>query len=79
VGYFSGSGAYLSIAAPDATGGESRISLLSLAFGPPTVENGIAMWSAVPARLTTEGMQIFNNVYSADEPFEPVTIRALSL
>lgn len=75
---FSASGSSLSIALSDAAKGASRIPLLSLEPTAPTVGSGIAMWTAVPTRLTAEGMYIFNDFYPADELFDPLSIRAVS-
>ncbi|GAA5192246.1 hypothetical protein GCM10023346_13740 [Arthrobacter gyeryongensis] len=73
---FSGSGSYLSIAIPNTQG--TRIPLASLEFAPPSVTEGVAMWSALPTRLTAEGIAIFDGFYSEGESFDPVTIRALT-
>ena len=73
---FAQAGSYLSIATPNAEG--SRIPLASLELTPPTINEGVAMWSALPTRLTDEGKAIFDGFYPAGESFDPVTIRALA-
>ncbi|MFE5837489.1 HtaA domain-containing protein [Arthrobacter sp. NPDC056493] len=73
---FSERGSYLSIAIPNTE--SSRIPLASLEFAAPSVMEGVAMWSALPTRLTAEGTAIFDGIYPAGESFDPVTIRAVT-
>lgn len=75
---FSATGSSLSIAHPEPMKAAARIPLLSLETTAPTVRSGVAMWTAVPTRLTAEGKFIFGDFYPADESFDPLTIRAVS-
>ncbi|MDR6436779.1 hypothetical protein J2790_001900 [Paenarthrobacter nicotinovorans] len=75
---FSAEGSRLSIALHEPAKEAVRIPLLSLEPTVPTVASGVAMWTGVPSRLTTEGRFIFRDFYPADESFDPLTIRAFS-
>lgn len=55
--------------------GDARLPLAALSPVVPTVAGDIVTWSAMPSSLTAEGVEVFNDVYPADEPFDPVNIR----
>ncbi|OLT46373.1 hypothetical protein BJF85_17275 [Saccharomonospora sp. CUA-673] len=53
-----------------------RMPLADLAPGEPEVDAGLRVWRDVPATLTAEGRELFNDQYEAGQPLDPVTFTA---
>lgn len=63
----------LSVRYPFGTGPATRLRLVT--FTPPAaVTSARQRWSAHDVRLTAEGSEVFGNVYSAGERFEPLMV-----
>lgn len=69
---FDGDRATLSVVTSATTG---RVSLLDLAAGAWSEHYGARAWPNVPTTLRPEGLELFNEVYPAGEPFAPVDLR----
>ncbi|CUR55569.1 conserved hypothetical protein [metagenome] len=54
--------------------GSGRAALVSLDIAQVDSPAGTATWAATDVRLTPDGVELFNGVYQAGEPFEPFTI-----
>ncbi|GAA1201226.1 HtaA domain-containing protein [Prauserella alba] len=50
-----------------------RMPLATLEPTEPVTGQGLRVWSDVPARLTEQGVELFNEQYPAGQPFDPVT------
>ncbi|GAA4046303.1 hypothetical protein GCM10023063_36790 [Arthrobacter methylotrophus] len=59
-------------------GRAARIVLANLVLGQPTHENGRLAWHNVSATLSTEGGEIFGDVYAAGEALDPISIEVLA-
>ncbi|MFW6772804.1 HtaA domain-containing protein [Nocardioides sp. CPCC 205120] len=74
----AGDGATLSIEDPYATAGAPRVPLVTMTLAarpsPEAEADGVELWTAADVRLTPAGAELFNGVYPAGEPFEPVTV-----
>lgn len=49
------------------------VAFATLAPGAPTIANGVASWSGVPATLTADGATAFASFYSAGTALDPVS------
>ncbi|KID29137.1 Htaa protein [Prauserella sp. Am3] len=58
---------------PDTT---RRTPLAELAPAEPVVEAGLRVWRDVPAVLTEDGRELFNEQYETGQPLDPVTFTA---
>ncbi|HEY1134820.1 MAG TPA: HtaA domain-containing protein [Nocardioides sp.] len=71
-------GARLTIEDPHQTPGAPRLPLADLTLvrhpSPEADADGVELWAADDVRLTAEGSSLFNDVYGAGEPFEPLTV-----
>lgn len=56
---------------PDTT---QRIPLAELTPSEPVVDGGLRVWRDVPATLTCEGREVFDEQYETGQPLDPVTI-----
>ncbi|MBB3663120.1 hypothetical protein FB384_002024 [Prauserella sediminis] len=50
-----------------------RMPLATLEPAESVTGEGLRMWSDVPARLTEQGVELFNEQYPAGQPLDPVT------
>ncbi|MCU1483004.1 MAG: hypothetical protein JWQ19_3790 [Subtercola sp.] len=64
----------LTVLDPTLTDETSRIPLVTFLVDPGEAISG--SFAGTHVRLTEEGVEIFNNVYSVGEPFEPFTVTA---
>jgi hypothetical protein len=67
--------ARLSVASPGRSAGPERLPLVTLRLGWEPAPDGIEVWSGTDVRLTESGTALFDDVYPAGEPFEPLTVR----
>jgi len=54
--------------------GEARLRLATFDIDGHAIVDGFEHWTATDVRLAPEGCTLFNDVYPADEPLEPLTI-----
>jgi len=52
----------------------ARVRLATFVVADHLIADGFAHWAARDVRLAPEGRGLFNDVYPADEPLEPLTI-----
>ena len=64
----------LTILDPFKREGGARLRLASFSIDGHTVSDGFEHWTAADVRLAPEGCMLFNDVYPAAEPLEPLTI-----
>ncbi|GAA1242316.1 hypothetical protein GCM10009676_29570 [Prauserella halophila] len=50
-----------------------RMPLATLEPADPVADQGLRVWSGVPARLTEQGVELFDEQYAAGLPLDPVT------
>lgn len=71
---FTSDGAVLSVVDvehwPDTS---QRMPLATLEPAEPVTAEGLRVWSDVPAKLTEQGVELFNEQYAAGQPLDPVT------
>lgn len=53
-----------------------RMPLAVLEPAEPVDGQGVRVWADVPARLTEQGVELFNEQYAAGQPLDPVTFAA---
>lgn len=54
---------------------DARIELVSIELPTPTTDGETVMWAAAGTRLSAPAVALFNDVYSAGEAFDPLTLR----
>ncbi|GAB3071917.1 HtaA domain-containing protein [Nocardioides zeae] len=73
-----GGSARLTIEDPHQRPDAPRIPLVDLTLvqhpSPEAAADGVELWASDDVRLTAEGVALFNDVYAAGEPFEPLTV-----
>lgn len=65
--------AELTVADPESKDG-GRLPLATLGLTGPVAGDGTEQWEAEDVRLTTEGVELFGDVYQPGEPLEPLTV-----
>lgn len=71
----TGESAVLTIEDPQAREGASRVPLVTAALQHVDTRDGTAVWGSDNVALTPEGVELFNDVYAAGEPFEPLVVQ----
>jgi hypothetical protein len=69
-----GGAAHLTVANPPGTDGPERLHLVTLRLERESVPDGFEVWRGTDVRLTEAGTALFNDVYPAGEPLEPLTV-----
>lgn len=73
---FNGNNSYLSISRPSANPElNGRLPLLDIGPGKRFSHRGARAWANLPTALRKEGVELFNEVYSPGEGFDPLDIR----
>ena len=67
--------ARLTVANPPGSDGPDRLPLVTLRLHREPGPEDVELWSGTDVRLTEAGTALFNDVYAAGEPFEPMTVR----
>jgi hypothetical protein len=67
--------ARLTVATPAGSAGPERLPLVTLRLRREPAPDGIEVWSGKDVRLTESGTALFDDVYPAGEPFDPLTVR----
>jgi hypothetical protein len=67
--------ARLTVANPAGPAGPERLPLVTLRLSREPAPDGIEVWSGTDVRLTESGTALFDDVYPAGEPFEPLSVR----
>jgi hypothetical protein len=70
-----GTRAILSIEDPESRADAPRIPLVTATLQQVSGDEKTAVWGSDDVALTAEGVALFNDVYSAGEPFEPLIIQ----
>jgi hypothetical protein len=71
--------AQLTVATPPTSDGPDRLPLVTLHLAREPAPKGVEVWSGTNVRLTEAGAALFNGVYPAGEPFQPLTMRLPAL
>jgi hypothetical protein len=59
---------------PSRTDGVTRLPLVHFSLEERPTHEDLRIWLSTDVRLTHEGTAVFNDVYPADEPFEPLAV-----
>jgi hypothetical protein len=70
-----GSSAVLTIDDPDARADAPRVPLVTARMQHVGTRDGTQVWGSDDVALTAEGVALFNEVYPAGEPFEPLVVQ----
>jgi hypothetical protein len=54
---------------------DARIDLVRVVLDPPTTDGQTIMWQSADTYIAESASALFNNVYPAGEPFDPMTVR----
>jgi hypothetical protein len=66
--------AQLTVADPAGVDGPERLLLVTLRLASESGPDGYELWRGTDVRLTAAGTALFNDVYPAGEPLEPLTV-----
>ena len=70
-----GAAAVLTIEDPEARDGAPRVPLVTATLQHVSTRDGTQVWGSDDVALTSEGVALFNNVYTEGEPFEPIVVQ----
>ena len=64
----------MTVADPYTTEGSERLILADVTLQEQPAPPGLLIWSSTEVRMNAEAGQLFNDVYQAGEPFDPLTL-----